>query len=149
MSGTRAAAHDWQTEVTRTMKEPGFKQGKASPCVFWHRQRDIKALVHADDFVSSCERAELEWLCKGLKKFETKMIMVGEDDDMANQARVLNRIVRHPREGITHEAGPRHAEIISRDTGAEAAKETRRETEEKRQDLKRPQSEWKAGKQDE
>ena len=51
----------------------------------------------------------------------------------------------HPREGITFEADLRHAEIISRDKGAEnlnttstpAAKETERETEEeKRQDLK-------------
>ena len=60
-------------------------------------------------------------LCKGLKKkFETKMIMMREDDDMAKEARVLNRIVTwHPREGITYEADPRHAEIISRDTGAE------------------------------
>ena len=53
MNETRAAAHDWQSEVTRTMTELGFKQSKASPCVFWHRQRDIKALVHGDDFISS------------------------------------------------------------------------------------------------
>ena len=66
----------------------------------------------------SGESAELEWLCKGLKKkFETKMIMVGEDDNMAREARVLNRIVRwHPKKGITYEAYPRHAEIIIRDT---------------------------------
>ena len=53
-----------------------------------------------------CARAELEWLCKGLKKkFETKMITIGEDDDMAEEAREMNRIVRwHPREEITHEA---------------------------------------------
>ena len=103
MHETRAAAHDWQAEVTRTFKELGFKQGKASPCVFWH-QRDIKALVHGDDFLSSIERTKLERLWKGLKKkkFETKLIMIGEDDDMAKEARVLNRIVRwHPREGIT------------------------------------------------
>ena len=117
-----------------------------TPCVFWNRQRDINALVHGDDFVSSGARAEFEWLCKGLKKkFETKMILMGEDDDMAEEARVLNRIVRwHPREEITYEADPRRAELISRDTGAEnlktistpAAKETRRESEEeKRQDL--------------
>ena len=40
---TRAAAHDWQ--------ELGLKQGNSSPCVFWHWQRDIKAVVHGDDFV--------------------------------------------------------------------------------------------------
>ena len=42
------------------------------------------------------------------KKFKTKMIMVGEDDDMAEEARVLNRIARcHPRKGITFAADPR------------------------------------------
>ena len=34
MYETRAAAHDRQSEVTRTMTDLGFKQGKASPCVF-------------------------------------------------------------------------------------------------------------------
>ena len=42
------------------MTDLGFKQGKASPCVLWHRQRDAKALVHGDDFVSSGERKERE-----------------------------------------------------------------------------------------
>ena len=85
MYGTRAAA-DWQAKVTRTMTDLVFK---LSPCVFWHRQRDIMALIHGDDFVSSGERAELKWLCSGLKKkFERKMIMVGEDDDTAKEARV-------------------------------------------------------------
>ena len=103
---TKAAAHDWQLEVTRTMEDLGLKQSKASPCVFWHRQRDISAHVRGDDFVSSGERSVLEWLCKGLKKkFDTKMTMVGEDDDLAKEARVLNGIVRwHPRKRITYEA---------------------------------------------
>ena len=88
------------------------------------RQRGNKALVHGDDFVSSGGKAELEWLCTGLKKqFETKMTMMGEDDDLAKEARVLNRIVRwHPRKGITDEADTRHAEINIRDTGVENLK---------------------------
>ena len=55
----------------------GFKQGEASTCVFWHQQRDIKALVHGDDFVSGT-----------LVVVRDKDIMVGEDDDMAKEARV-------------------------------------------------------------
>ena len=78
MYGTRAAARDWQSEVARKMTDLGFKHGKAPPSGFQHRQRDIKALVHGNDVVSSGERAELEWLCKSLmKKFETKMNIVG------------------------------------------------------------------------
>ena len=61
--GTTAAAHDWQSEV-RVL-------ARARRC-------------------QSGERTELEWLCKGLKKFEAKMTMVGEDDDLAKDARVLN-----------------------------------------------------------
>ena len=103
--------------------------------------------------MSSGETTEVECLCKGVKeKFETKMSMVGEDDG------VLNRIVRwHPRKGITYEVDPRHAEIISRDTGAEklktistpAAKETGREKgggEVTRSE--RAQIEWQVGRQD-
>ena len=61
------------------------------------------------------------------KKFETKTVMVGEDDDLAKEARVLNPIVRwHSRKGITYETDPRHAEIISCETG------TGRETEEEK-----------------
>ena len=49
---------------------------------------------------------------------------VRDEDDhggRAKEARVLNRIVRwHPRKGITYEADPRHTELISRDTGADA-----------------------------
>ena len=92
------------------------------------------------------------------KKFETKMTMVGEDDDLVMEARVLNRIVRwHPRKGITYEAGPKHAEIISRDTGAEkhntistpAAKETGRETGGGEETgLERARIEWQGGGQD-
>ena len=96
-------------------------------------------LVHGDDFVSSSERSELEWLCRNMqKKFETKIVMAGDHDDLAKKARVLHQIVMwHPRKGPTYEAD-QHAEIFSRETGAEelntistpVAKETGRETEE-------------------
>ena len=137
MYGTRAAAHDWQSEVTKTMIDLGFKQRKASPRVFWHGQRDIETFVHGDDFMSPGERTELEWMCKGSKKFETKMIMV---------------TMIWPRR---QEADLRHAEIISRDAGAEkleaiskpAAKETGRETEEETR-FERAQIEWQVGRQD-
>ena len=95
MSAPKAAPRDWQSAVTRTMWDLGFTQARASPCVIWNRQRDCKALVHGDDFVS-CDKTELEWLCRSLqKRFETKMAMVG-DDDLAKE----DRIVRwHPRKG--------------------------------------------------
>ena len=129
MYGTRAAAHDWQAEVTRTMKKLRFNQGKASMCVFWHQQKDNKALVHGDDFVSSGESGT----CVAVQGAEDE-VRDKEDDAMAKEARVLNRVVRwHPRNGIAYEADTRHADkTISTPATEEAERETE---EEKRRDL--------------
>ena len=102
------------------MKHLGFRQGKASPCVSWHWQRDINAFIREDDFVSSSERAELEWLCKWLRE------EVRHEDDHGRRGR------RHGQGGESieptrelapenrdiYEADPMHAGIIIRDTGA-------------------------------
>ena len=65
MYGTGAAGHDWQSEVARRMTNVEFNQGKASPRVFWHRQRETSK--HSFKETTSChqvKRAELERLCK-------------------------------------------------------------------------------------
>ena len=74
-----------------------------------------KVLVHGDDFVSSSERSELEWLCRSMqKKFETKIVMAGDHDDLAKEARVLHQIVMwHPRKGPTYEADQARGNIQS------------------------------------
>ena len=94
--GTGAIAHDWQAELTRTLKDLGFKQGRASPCVLCHRQKDIKTMVHRDDFVSSRERSELEWLCRSLQTFATKMKMKGQDDDLDKEAEPNREVAPAP-----------------------------------------------------
>ena len=44
------------------MKSIGFVQGVASPCIFVHPTRGIACSVHADDFTSTGEKRELNWL---------------------------------------------------------------------------------------
>ena len=62
--------------------------------MFWNRHGNIKALVA---LVSSGDRSEFEWLFRTLllKKFETKMTMVGEDDELGqgNESAEPNREV--------------------------------------------------------
>ena len=51
MYGTRGAAQSWEAHYTRIyMDDLGFEQGKASPCVFHHREKDLRVVVHGDDF---------------------------------------------------------------------------------------------------
>ena len=52
MYGTQAAADGWQQEYAGYMRELGFTQGAASPCVFVHSERNLAASVHGDDFTT-------------------------------------------------------------------------------------------------
>ncbi len=49
MYGTRDAARNWQATYTEHLKKIGFTQGRSSPCVFKHKERDLLTMVHGDD----------------------------------------------------------------------------------------------------
>merc|ERR1711884_189382 len=60
--GTRDAAQNWSVEYTRTLRAAGFEPGKASPCNFVHKTRDLCLAVHADDFTATGLVEDLTWL---------------------------------------------------------------------------------------
>ena len=43
------------------MREIGFAQGAASPCVFIHSGRNMATSVHGDDFISCGAKKDLDW----------------------------------------------------------------------------------------
>ena len=46
MYGTRDVAMNWQAECSQRLIESGFRQGASTPCVFYHEETGIRALVH-------------------------------------------------------------------------------------------------------
>ena len=50
MYGTRDAAQNWEYEYSEFLHSIGFVKGKASPCLFYNKQYDIRLAVHGDDF---------------------------------------------------------------------------------------------------
>ena len=50
MYGTRRAATRWEDTYTQALERLGFVQGRASPCCFTHATRELKLVVHGDDF---------------------------------------------------------------------------------------------------
>jgi len=50
MYGTRDAAQNWEEEYTEFMREWGFVTGVSNPCVMYHPERGVRAVVHGDDF---------------------------------------------------------------------------------------------------
>ena len=113
MYGTRDAAANWSDEYTQRLVEMGFKTGKASPCVFHHKEKGLRTYIHGDDFVVIGLPAALKWMQERLeRKYELTVETLGPGKDQQKEVRVLNRVLRWTQKGIEYEADPRHAEII-------------------------------------
>ena len=70
-------------------------------------------MVHGDDYVSTGEDHDLEWLKEEMgRRFEIKTQLRGHDH--TKEGRVLNQIIRATEEGWEYEADQRHGEYIIR-----------------------------------
>ena len=119
--GTRDAAANFQDEVKTFMKGIGFRQGRYNTCTFWHKKRDLKTMVHGDDFVTSGNDEDLTWMKNEMmQRFQIKTQMLGHRH--THEGKVLNRLVRATPEGWEYEADQRHGEVIIRAMKLEEAK---------------------------
>ena len=50
MYGTRDATQNWEMEYVEFMESIGFRRGQSTPCMFWHVDKRIRAVIHGDDF---------------------------------------------------------------------------------------------------
>ena len=58
MYGT--AAQSWEPTYRKAHDEWGFKLGRASPCVMHHVKRNIRLVVHGDDFTALGKEEDLD-----------------------------------------------------------------------------------------
>jgi len=100
--GTGDASMNWEEEYVRFMLSAGFIRGQSRPCLFYHPGKDIRAVVHGDDFKTQIERIyAIDFKAKlGPQEGDTKVV------------RLLNRVIEWKHDGIYMESDPRHAEII-------------------------------------
>ena len=117
--GTRDAGAIWEDTYRDALENMGFQSGKASPCCFYHPERNISIVVHGDDFTALGLDADLDYYETELaKNFELKIRgRLGEGCKGDNQIRILNRIVTLTPEGLTYEADPRHADLLCASMG--------------------------------
>ena len=81
MYGTRSAPLAWQKLVKKTMLELEFTVCVTTPCLYYHKARDIWIVAHVDDFLCSGEPVDLFWVKGELEKrfgITTQMIGPGE-----------------------------------------------------------------------
>ena len=102
----------------------GFEQGKATPCMFYYKDLGIRTYVHGDDYVSTGTTKILLWLKERLEsKYQVKTQTLGPEEGQCKEVKIFNSIVSwHGSEGLTYEANPRHAEIITEQLNLQSAK---------------------------
>ena len=117
--GTRQAARAW----TKTLKGVDFQRVKCNPCMYYHPRRDVRVLVHGDDFTVAGNDSELKYVAEVFhNKYKTKVRgILGPDLHDMKAMTILNRIVEWTNAGIQYEADPRRVDLIIEELGLENA----------------------------
>ena len=126
MYGTLDAASIWQATYVELLKECGIEQRVGWPALFMHKERDLRFMVHGDDFVALGDEDGLKFLEEKLKqKFEYRVDgRLGPGPQDGTSMCVLNRVLSFDKiSGIlSYEADARHAEYIIKALGLEEGK---------------------------
>jgi hypothetical protein len=112
--GTRDAPARWEAFLATELCKMGFTQGLSSPCCFYRQEKQLRCVVHGDDFMFAGSEAALSWVEAEMhERFLMKVVgKLGPGEEDTQELRVLNRVLRWTEKGVTYEADPRHAEIL-------------------------------------
>ena len=115
MQRARHAAQNWREELATTLSSLKLTRESACTCV-WRghiKGEHIVATVQGDYVTIGGARSAVEFLIRMISKnYEVKKQVIGEDPDLENSWRILNRVIKWYRDGITIEADQRHLREI-------------------------------------
>ncbi len=114
--GTRDAPLAWLTVVKSVMKDMGFSECKVTNGVFTHPERNIRVVVHVDDFLLSGEQHQLSWFQDQMaKKYELKVQTAGWSQGDNHELQFLGRVIRLTQTGIELEGDDKHVELMTKE----------------------------------
>eukprot|EP00972_Heterocapsa_arctica_P067266 9926736-Heterocapsa_arctica.AAC.1 len=102
MYGTRKAASKWEDHYSKFLLKAGFVKGKASPFAFFHSARQLRCVVHGDDFTTLASDTDLDCMENVLQQaLEVKVRgRFGSNKKDVQDIWILNRIARRTAEGF-------------------------------------------------
>ena len=87
---TRDAALNWSRAYSAALAKLGFAKGRSSPCLFYHPVRELRMVVHGDDFVTEGPADNLQWLNNEMSKvFSLKTEVLGDGPGEVPRVKVL------------------------------------------------------------
>ena len=119
--GTRDAPLNWELTIRKIMMKLGFVQGKSNLCIYYHQKRDLRTVVHGDDFTTAGRYENIKWLHEALGKewmvVERGILGPPGTPNTIQDIRVLNRNISWKDiswkdEGIWWEPDSRHADLV-------------------------------------
>ena len=92
--------------------------------MFEHEERDLKVMVHGDDFVTLGLEEQIKWFHESMQSTYEVTIrgMLGPEVGDDKRIEILNRVVEWGADGITYEGDPRHAIALIKGMGVEQGK---------------------------
>ena len=104
LHGTHDDAQNREEELTSTLSDLKVDERDRMPMRAGrlHMGKHIVATVHGDDITIGGERSAVEFLIKVISRtYEIKKQVIGEDADLEKSGRILHRVVKLRRGGIT------------------------------------------------
>ena len=92
--GMRTAAFNREKEYSNTVEMVFFCPGRATVVAFHHAEREVRIVVHGDDFVVEGKQSDLEWVLDVLASkyiLKVKGILGPEQGDQKRAGRGLAR----------------------------------------------------------
>ncbi len=119
--GTRDAALNFQKECRKYLSSLGFRIGRYNVSTYYHEEKNLKMMLHGDDFATVGGVEEIQWLRKKMEeRFELKTTIIGQEEEQ--EGRILNRIIRY-----TEKAGSTRLTRGTRSTSSRSSRwKTRR-----------------------
>lgn len=73
MYGARDAAQNCEFEYAGFLEGIGFSRGKSSPCIFHHKDNNLRIVVHGDDLTILGYDKSLDWFRERIvEEYEVK-----------------------------------------------------------------------------
>ena len=84
---------NWAAKYSATLVADGYRQGQASPCLFFHPGKDVAIMVHGDDFVAvGAEKDLADTRATFEAKYKLNVECLGDGKGCTHEIRVLNKV---------------------------------------------------------
>ena len=112
--GMRNAASAWEKHYSDRLAEMGFAKSRVAPTAFYNEEREVRCVVHGDDFTFSGRRSALQEIAEQLKEtYELKVRgTMGDEPGDDKEIVILNRSLRWTEEGLEYRADDKHVREI-------------------------------------